>query len=363
MGDSYATGVGAGKNLDKFSLCYRFSNAYAPALQRDVLAPQSQLKFNFPACAGKLFAKIRSEQLGDGWGKAPGFVTISMGGNDIGFKELVTKCIYGMTLFTLLTPCQKLIDAANGKLDRGEILQGAKDTLNAILAKSRKQGLTNSFKIYVIGYTRFFNEVTTQCNGVRGLKTPKFLQWGEPEYLTIELRKKLNALADKLNMNLLEAVKQTAGTPAQVVWVPINDLFEKHRFCDRNEPNPDDPQTWIFTFYADDVAPGKAKRSPAALPLQPIPPPGPPPAPPLSDGEKRGEALYKSIPPIQAIHEGKSDKALTTEEFIKLIHDAADGDETKYVEGVNNVKVFHPKSIGHQAIEKRLQEVIQTGHH
>ena len=367
MGDSYASGVGAGDSLQTFSLCYRFSNAYAEQLQRKEFP---QLKFNFPACAGRLFPQIRAQQLGDDWGKAPGFVTISMGGNDIGFKELVTKCIYGINFFAGRTPCQTLIDRSRGKLDRGEIEQGAVDTLNAILKKAQSKGLTKQFKIYVVGYARFFNEKTTQCNNVRGLRVPRFLRLSTPELLTTDLRKQLNELAIKLNLALLAATKR-ASAPAQIVWTPIDDLFNNHRFCDRDEPNPNDPQTWFFTFYGNDVAPtggaatasGKhrlAKRLPAPPPIPHMDPPDDPKPkdPPPTDGDIRGEALLRSIPKLKAILDDTTEDGVSEEEFIKLVFDASNGEPDKEVHGVNNVKVFHPRSIGHQAIAARIQDKI-----
>lgn len=372
MGDSYASGVGAGNSLQTFSLCYRYSNAYAEQLQRKDFP---NLKLNFPACAGRLFPQIRAQQLGDDWGKAPGFVTISMGGNDIGFKELVTKCIYGINLFAGRTPCQTLIDRSRAKLESGQIEQGAVDTLNAIMKKARDQKLANEFKIYVLGYARFFNDQTTQCNNVRGLRVPRFLRLSKPELLTVDLRKQLNDLAVKLNLALLAATKR-ATNPGQIVWTPIDDLFNTHRFCDRDEPNPNDPQTWFFTFYADDVAPtgstpaasGKsrlAKRLPGPGPAPPPIPHVDDPAadpkaedPPPTVGDIKAEAFLRSIPKIKAILDDTVEEGVSEDEFIKLVLDAANKEPDKEVQGVNNVKVFHPRSIGHQAIAARIREKI-----
>lgn len=101
MGDSYASGVGAGPQpADDTNRCFRFPNAY-PVVMQAKLQPNPS-KFNNVACSGNTFQQIRENELLDkpkddgkngirpAWGEAPEFVTMTMGGNDIGILNLIS---------------------------------------------------------------------------------------------------------------------------------------------------------------------------------------------------------------------------------------------------------------------------------
>ena len=102
------------------------------------------------------------------------------------------------------------------------------------------------------GYAQFFNELTTQCDGVSF--RPDFLKkiLKAKQYLTVEKRQALNRLARDLNAELREAVmKASLGAPGRVFFIDYDRQFHGHRFCDRVEPNPNDAETWFFTYGAN----------------------------------------------------------------------------------------------------------------
>ena len=258
MGDSYAAGVGAGTGLPffRFDTCYRYDGAYPYVLNQNLQPPAET--FNFVACSGETFPKIIQNQLIDqasytrpAWGSKPEFVTLSMGGNDIDILDLVLNCIYSTRLNTL-EPCETVIQNSQDILASPELAQGARDVLNSVVAKGTKALGSTNFKVFLTGYAQFFNNDTTQCNDVT-FKLGGRLNPFPPEYLTTDRRQTLNKLARDLNVVLKSAVLAASIiSPGQVFYIDIDAQFDNHRFCDREEPNPDDPETWFFTVGSND---------------------------------------------------------------------------------------------------------------
>ncbi|MGW1991565.1 SGNH/GDSL hydrolase family protein [Embleya sp. NPDC001921] len=90
LGDSYSSGVGAGDYLADGGACKRSANAY-PALWQQAHAAA---EFDFVACSGATTADVRARQLSVLDGDTT-LVTISAGGNDVGFAETITTCVLG----------------------------------------------------------------------------------------------------------------------------------------------------------------------------------------------------------------------------------------------------------------------------
>ena len=325
MGDSFAAGIGAGSMIRPFGeTCYRFDGSYPVVLDGHL---QSQpLIFNFVACSGDKFPAIIQKQFRDqpssvgrpNWGDKPEFLTLSMGGNDIGFKELVSTCVYSLRLFTPKVCAEAIVDSQRRVSSRDFIT----DATNAIITALRKgtSRVGPNFKVYGTGYAQFFNEQTRQCNDV-SLK-PSWSPLAK-QYLTIERRQTLNRIARDLNVVLREAVMTASiGAPNRVFFVDYDTQFNGHRFCDREEPNPKDPHTWFFTLGSNDTAIGD---------------------------------FLNSIPQIHDLLSGQSNETISDSDFLQLISQAADGDERKMENGVAVYRVFHPKSVGHRAIEGKLR--------
>ncbi|AJE86533.1 MULTISPECIES: SGNH/GDSL hydrolase family protein [Streptomyces] len=86
LGDSYSSGVGAG-DYDS-SGCKRSANAY-PQLWANAHSPSS---FDFTACSGAVTGDVLANQLGP-LSASTGTVTISIGGNDAGFSDVMINCV------------------------------------------------------------------------------------------------------------------------------------------------------------------------------------------------------------------------------------------------------------------------------
>ncbi|KAL8864430.1 MAG: hypothetical protein Q9174_007360, partial [Haloplaca sp. 1 TL-2023] len=260
------------------------------------------------------------------WGDRPEFVSLSMGGNDIGFKELVTLCIYSIP-----NPMDPFMECADA-LSRSQRLVNSRKFVNdaiKVLIATLEQGTSrrgDSFKIYVTGYAQFFNEQTTQCNDVSF--RPSFLKMmlKEKQYLTLEKRRALNKIARDLNAGLREAVMRASiGAAGQIFFIDYDRQFQGHRFCDRVEPNPNDAETWFFTYGANQAAIGN---------------------------------FLDSIPQVQEVFGGHSNRTMSYAELVQVIAEAAGNDQEKRDILVDLTRVFHPKLAGHRIIERRLRDVV-----
>ncbi len=153
LGDSYASGNGTGWPDLSFS-CYRSSLAYAPLVAK--ARPNTSLTFR--ACTGADTSDVTGGQSA-ALSAATDFVTISIGGNDVGFVDLILSCFS-----TWDEPlCRSTVATVNGRIDSR--LPGLLDTTYTDI-RSRAPGA----KVIVIGYPRPFgtNVSCSQAQGVNG---------------------------------------------------------------------------------------------------------------------------------------------------------------------------------------------------
>ena len=333
MGDSYASGVGAGDQpKDDTNRCFRFPNAYPQVMQNNYKSP----KFNQVACSGNKVPQIKDKELldkpeSDGkygtrpvWGQNPDFVTITMGGNDVGILNLVSTCILSFKLWG--DDCDTVIQKALG-IATGPTLSGQLDDLmKAIIAKGQKTTAGQNFKVYIVGYARFFNQKTTQCNNVTFKPSWNPLP---PQYLTVERRTSMNSIAINLNKALAACADRFKSQG--VSYISYDDEIEGHRFCDRDEPNPDDPATYFFAW--------KTSEDPAL------------------------QSLYEKLPAdFSTTVAGRSGKTFTDDnDYISTLREAAGDDLGALSTLSDSVRVMHPTSLGHQFISNIVLKGVQDG--
>ncbi|MDT0329827.1 SGNH/GDSL hydrolase family protein [Nocardiopsis lambiniae] len=190
LGDSYSSGVGAG-SYDLSSSCKRSSKAY-PALWA---AQRSVASFSFQACGGATSASVRSGQLGT-LSAATDLVSVTSGGNDAGFVDVVVSCRTGSD-----SACFSALDNANRY-----IAQNLPGELNLLYSDIRTRA--PGAHVVVLGYPRLYE--TTSCFGA----------------ITVERRKRINSTADTLNSALRDRA-QAHG----FVFADVSPAFEGHRIC------------------------------------------------------------------------------------------------------------------------------------
>ncbi|OPC79053.1 lipase [Embleya scabrispora] len=90
LGDSYSSGVGAGDYLPGGGDCKRSANAYPSLWHRAHPAAE----FAFAACSGATTAQVLGGQTSV-LSAGTTLVTISVGGNDVGFADTIRTCVLG----------------------------------------------------------------------------------------------------------------------------------------------------------------------------------------------------------------------------------------------------------------------------
>ena len=139
LGDSYASGVGTRTYIDDGTSCQRSTYAY-PYL----VAQQKGYTLNFKACSGATTSTVTNSQL-SAVTSTTKYVTISVGGNDAGFSDVITECAQP----GWMSDCNGAIDGAQSIIHN--TLPGRLNTLYASI-KSRAPGAV----VVVTGYPRLF---------------------------------------------------------------------------------------------------------------------------------------------------------------------------------------------------------------
>ncbi|MGW1140278.1 SGNH/GDSL hydrolase family protein [Streptomyces zhihengii] len=192
VGDSYSSGVGAGSYDSASGDCKRSTRAY-PKLWAAANAPSS---FAFTACSGARTNDVTANQLGP-LSSATDLVTVTIGGNDAGFADVMTSCVLNSE-----STCLSRVAQAKAYVD--STLPARLDSVyNAIRAKAP------SARVVVLGYPRFY-----QLNGscIAGLSE------GE--------RAAINGASDHLNAAVAKRAANHGFTFGSVVGT-----FTGHEIC------------------------------------------------------------------------------------------------------------------------------------
>ncbi|MGW1091303.1 SGNH/GDSL hydrolase family protein [Streptomyces sp. NPDC002596] len=139
LGDSYSSGVGSGSYDSASGDCKRSTKAY-PALWAAANSPAS---FAFTACSGARTGDVTAGQLGP-LSASTDLVSISIGGNDAGFADVMTTCVLQSesTCLSRIATARSYVDSTlPGKLD---------SVYTAISSKAP------SAHVVVLGYPRFY---------------------------------------------------------------------------------------------------------------------------------------------------------------------------------------------------------------
>lgn len=110
LGDSYASGVGAGNYLDS-GACKRSANAYP-----ELYASANGATLDFQACSGAKTTDVINNQLGT-LSSSTSLVSITIGGNDLGFTDVMQTCVTGSD-----EQCREAV--AQGKMNAQNVLPG-----------------------------------------------------------------------------------------------------------------------------------------------------------------------------------------------------------------------------------------------
>jgi lysophospholipase L1-like esterase len=193
LGDSYSSGVGTNNYDPASGSCERSPQAYAPLWA----AAHAVASFDFAACGGATTDDVRASQL-SGLSAATTLVSITIGGNDAGFADVVTTCQLGTD-----GACDVAVAASRAYATA--VLPGKLDqTYAAIRAQAPNA------RLVVLGYPRLF-ELTSSC-GLLGMSLHK--------------RTTLDQGADAL-----DAVIAGRAAAAGATFVDARSYFAGHGIC------------------------------------------------------------------------------------------------------------------------------------
>ncbi|GGZ41485.1 lipase 1 [Streptomyces inusitatus] len=192
LGDSYSSGLGAGSYDSASGDCKRSNRAY-PKLWAAANAPSS---FAFTACAGARTSDVAASQLGP-LNASTDLVSLSVGGNDAGFADVMTTCVLQSE-----NACVNRVNQARGYVDT--TLPGRLDSLYTAIG-----GRAPGAAVVVLGYPRFYKLSGTCVAG-----------------LTERERSAINGAADHLNAALAKRAADHGFAFADVV-----PAFTGHEIC------------------------------------------------------------------------------------------------------------------------------------
>lgn len=188
LGDSYASGLGAGSESGS---CSRSPNAY-PVLWAAAHAPTS---FVNATCAGATTSSVVNGQL-SGLNTATTLVSITVGGNDVGFSNIMTTCVLQGT-----DACVAAVQAAEN-VAQTSLPAMLDNVYNAISARAPNA------RVVVMDYPVFY-QLGTFCVG-----------------LSPTSRAKINE-----GINLLDGIISSAASRHGFRFGDVRSIFVGHQLC------------------------------------------------------------------------------------------------------------------------------------
>jgi len=205
LGDSYSSGVGAGSYTSDSGDCKRSTNAYS-ALWAAANSPSS---YTSVACSGAKTGDVNANQL-SALTSDTTLVSITIGGNDVGFANIMTTCALQGT------------DACVAAVDQAE--QTAKNDLPGKL-DTTYDGISQhapNARVVVLDYPVFY-QLGTTCVG---------------------LSEKSHEKIDE-GINLLDGIISDAASRHGFAFADVRDIFVGHQLCSGDK--------WLHALNFSDI--------------------------------------------------------------------------------------------------------------
>jgi hypothetical protein len=196
LGDSYSSGVGTRVFYKESGSCYRSPEAYGPKI-----AAARGYALSFQACSGAKTTDVNNNQLGT-LSKSTALATITIGGNDAGFSEVLISC--ALYYFS----CQGSIEAADSFIEH-KLPALLDTTYNDIRSRA------TAAHVVVLGYPHLFTSDGKTCNF---------------NFLTSEHEKELNHTAD-----ILAGVVSGRAAVHKFTFVDPRNAYLPHEVCSSSE--------------------------------------------------------------------------------------------------------------------------------
>jgi lysophospholipase L1-like esterase len=193
LGDSYASGLGAGSYISDGTSCSRSTNA-AAYLWKNANSPSS---FTFAACSGATTSDVLNSQLAS-VNSGTTLVSLIIGGNDVGFASTMEACVIWGT-----STCVSDVNADEAQAK--SVLPGRFDNvLSSIKAKAP------SARIVFMDYPDFYDLNVSFCVGLSSTSHAKIDE----------------------GINVLDSLIQQAAARNGAVFADARSAFSGHELCD-----------------------------------------------------------------------------------------------------------------------------------
>ncbi|MGH3944624.1 MAG: SGNH/GDSL hydrolase family protein [Pseudonocardiaceae bacterium] len=196
LGDSYSSGVGTGFYDAASGDCARSPLSYPPLWATE----RQPASFQFVACSGATTTDVRGNQI-SALGPGTDLVTITVGGNDVGFGPVLQTCTFAESDRT----CIAAVNAAQAY--SRSVLPGRLSRAYAEIRSAAPHA-----HVIVLGYPRLF-DLAPSC--------------ADPLVPNLVRRNKLNEGSDVLNTVIQKTVSEQPGFS----FTDVRSRFADHGVC------------------------------------------------------------------------------------------------------------------------------------
>ncbi len=213
LGDSYSAGPGAGDYAGEPASCYRSRNSYGA-----LFAASLGAAYVNDSCSGATVPTVRQRQGGNLTAQTD-VVTLTIGGNDVGFSSIVAACRLG------IGSCTTANENARTAIAR-ELPASLRDLVTWLGTRAPNA------RLLVTGYPIPYNATATCLLGV-----------------SKDDRARVNETIRRLNAAVSAAVTAVARQGVAATYVSVTERFEGNRLCDRGT-------RFINDLTTSDIIPG-----------------------------------------------------------------------------------------------------------
>lgn len=259
MGDSYSSGEGnspyeAHSDMDGLNECHRsISYSYSYPISHDATLGLEDVLF--VACSGATTNSILNGSThGGGWGEgaqvdaltaATDAVTLTIGGNDLGFKEVIDEycsnqlggnngwgCNTNTSLNAVLV---ERIDALYGEA-AGTVMAPSGEEIHSILEVLEEiHTRAPNAAIYIAGYPKLFGSSSSYYTADASAPGGSYCTTGTGVSFSYSDAQWMNGLADTINGVISDAVDSAQTEGVDVTYVSPGG-FNGNGFCDSGTP-------------------------------------------------------------------------------------------------------------------------------
>ncbi|KAI1082212.1 SGNH hydrolase [Whalleya microplaca] len=360
FGDSYSAGIGTGFD-GKEDACRHGLHAHSRLIADDLSAiagGRNNTAFQFLSCTGATTQEILSRGGGGGdesqidafnASLPADFALLSVGGNDLGFFDVINACVFRFYNFYSGT-CEAALASTRAHIESDDFDNRLQVILLEILDRERWEKKP-WFVITVTGYARFFNEVTDECDDM------SFGVWWNGPKLKKELRLQMNAMVLAANAKIRRAVDGVNArfTEDKVLFVDYDKEFRGHRFCEENVTEPDYSRTdtWFFLIGGPDNARNDTLPK-HAFELETLSSSSPlvDPSSCLEPAQKSGDWGELALCYMAMSRQRDPTLQLARGDFM--------AENSMWYVPTYYGKTFHPRSLGHEVMKNKIYEAWRT---